>query len=1196
MGLSVLSAAALSTLATAPARAATITVSSQSQFDAAIAVATQSGHADTIDASAVTIDAGTSLTLPGAATSVNLQFGNFAIGASGTGDETVTLGAGTTVNFGQVSPGTLNMGSGNTGTLNINGASLIFNVTTQPGNQFNIGLDGGNGIVNMTSGAVTINDSAATPGVFGSISIGFPFTTTTNATFNQSGGIVSVSAGALNVGVANGNGTYNLSGTAVLQDRGATVYIGASAGGVCVVNISGNASIDLEAIGSAGQLYVGDNTGVGTITQNGANTSVTLNIINIAQFGSNASSLPGGGGTGTYNLFAGGLEIGGLGAAFGMDAGGVGIFNQSGGNLTANAPIYIGMSGNGTYNLSGGTATLNAGLTIAALAGSVGTVNQTGGELTIAGGRLTVGIAGTATYNLNGGVLQVGGINGITGTGSLNLGGGALQIIGSALTTNIAVGLTGTNSVVDTNGFGATFSGVMSGTGGFVKSGLGTLSLTGTNLYTGRTLISGGTLQIGTGGTTGSILGDVMDNGALVFNRSNASVFTGAISGTGALTKMGAGVLRLSGADTYGGATIINAGTLQAGSGSALSQNSAFTVASGATLDLNNFSSTIGSFAGNGSIALGTATLTTGGDAASTTFSGGIGGAGGLTKTGGGVLTLTGVSNYTGPTNVNAGGLNVNGSLVSTVTVNAGGTLMGNGSIGGLNMANGGIVAPGNSIGTLNVAGNASFVTGSIYQVETNAAGQADKIAATGTTTLSGGTVQVLAQMGGYAPQTTYTILTSTAGVTGTFSNVTSNLVFLTPTLSYDANDVFLTLNRNATFFASEARTPNQFTVAVALDAAAPASTLALAIDTQTAPGARQAFDALSGEVHASVATALVDDSVFMREAVLGRLRQVSFGGAPGPMAALGLGGPVLAYAEPMADASKIPFPIKMAASGIAPAPDLTWWSQGTSAWGRIGGDGNAASVRRDLVGYLTGVDRRFGDNWLAGIAGGYTNSNVGLSARASSANIDTVHFAAYATANYGAFNLRSGAAGSWSSIETARSVLFPGFAENATASSGAGLGQVFGEVGYATAFGIAAVEPFAGFAYVHLNTNGFTESGQSAALTGSSMTENIGYSSLGLRLATRFALDNGMALAPHASAYWQHAFGDLTPTASLAFISTGTSFTTAGIPITRDAAVIDSGLDLALTSNAKIGVSYFGQLSARLQDNAVKANFIWRF
>jgi autotransporter-associated beta strand protein len=132
-------------------------------------------------------------------------------------------------------------------------------------------------------------------------------------------------------------------------------------------------------------------------------------------------------------------------------------------------------------------------------------------------------------------------------------------------------------------------------------------------------------------------------------NGNNATL-SGAINGPGSLTKIGAGTLTLAGASTYTGATAVNVGTLQAGAVNAFSPFSAFTVASGATLDLNSFSQTIGSLAGTGSVTLGSGILTTGNDNTSTIFSGPIAGTGGLTKIGAGTLTLAGASTYTGAT------------------------------------------------------------------------------------------------------------------------------------------------------------------------------------------------------------------------------------------------------------------------------------------------------------------------------------------------------------------------------------------------------------------------------------------------------------------------------------------------------------------------------------------------------------------
>ena len=86
--------------------------------------------------------------------------------------------------------------------------------------------------------------------------------------------------------------------------------------------------------------------------------------------------------------------------------------------------------------------------------------------------------------------------------------------------------------------------------------------LTGNNTYTGGTIINAGALQLGSGGTTGSIVGNVIDNGALIFNRSDAVTFGGVISGTGNLVKLGAGTLTLPSANTYTGATTVNGGSL----------------------------------------------------------------------------------------------------------------------------------------------------------------------------------------------------------------------------------------------------------------------------------------------------------------------------------------------------------------------------------------------------------------------------------------------------------------------------------------------------------------------------------------------------------------------------------------------------------------------------------------------------------
>ena len=213
--------------------------------------------------------------------------------------------------------------------------------------------------------------------------------------------------------------------------------------------------------------------------------------------------------------------------------------------------------------------------------------------------------------------------------------------------------------------------GVISSSGvfGITLNTSNTLVLTAANTYTGSTTITTGTLQLGDGtsGHDGSIASTagVLDNSALVYNRFGAVAAGYNISGTGKLTMEGSGTQTLSGTNTYGGATNITSGVLQAGSTTGLSASSAFVIATPGVLDLNTFSSSIGSLAGSGTVTNSggsLAILATGGNNTNTNFSGVIqNGAVGLalTKVGTGTFTLSGVNSFTGTTTLAGGALNL---------------------------------------------------------------------------------------------------------------------------------------------------------------------------------------------------------------------------------------------------------------------------------------------------------------------------------------------------------------------------------------------------------------------------------------------------------------------------------------------------------------------------------------------------------
>jgi hypothetical protein len=237
---------------------------------------------------------------------------------------------------------------------------------------------------------------------------------------------------------------------------------------------------------------------------------------------------------------------------------------------------------------------------------------------------------------------------------------------------------------------------------------------------------------------------------------------------------------------------------------------------------------------------------------------------------------------------VSSGRLAINGSITSNVTVGIGGNLGGSGTIVG-GVMNNGTIAPGNSIGTLTIDGSYTQAAGSTYQVEVNAAGQSDKINVTGASgiaTIQGGTVAVQAARGSYRRHSTYTILTATGGVSGAFADVTSNFAFLVPSLSYDANNVFLTLFQTNSAFAAGARTSNQYAVGTVLDMANLSATgdfntvLDALSDLSTTQGPA-ALDAISGQQYSGFATANLGSGLMFMNA-LGQQMSAARGGLGG--------------------------------------------------------------------------------------------------------------------------------------------------------------------------------------------------------------------------------------------------------------------------------------------------------------------------
>lgn len=270
------------------------------------------------------------------------------------------------------------------------------------------------------------------------------------------------------------------------------------------------------------------------------------------------------------------------------------------------------------------------------------------------------------------------------------------------------------------------------------------------------------------------------------------------------------------------------------------------------------------------------------------------------------------------------------------------------------------------------------------------------------------------------------------------------------------------------------------------------------------------------------------------------------------------------------------------------------FWSHGFGSWGSTDSDGNAANLDRSTGGLLVGTDTMVGD-WRVGVLAGYSHSRFDVYDRIATGSSDNYHLGLYGGTEWGDVAFRTGATYTWHDIDTDRSISIPGFTDALKAGYSAGTFQAFGELGYRIELASGTwIEPFVNLAHVSLHTNGFSEAGGGAALSVNSGSTDVTFTTFGLRGDHKVVLGT-MDATLRGMVGWRHATGGTTP-ASIHAFSVGNAFNIEGVPIAEDAAIIEAGLDLNLTSDSTLGLSYTGQIASDAQDHGFKANLSLKF
>jgi len=959
-------------------------------------------------------------------------------------------------------------------------------------------------------------------------------------------------------GVATLTGHNTYTGTTTVRDNGTLLFSADTSLGGAGHDIS---LITGGAIGLSGATALTSNRAL-TITGRGGFGGISPAVLTWGgAIGGTGELVVSGGNvtlSGTNNTYTGGTSVtGGLlrirneanlgpGSMISLNGGSIGSTDQSM-NTTFSRDLVLGANGGG-FNVALHPIILNGDIS-----GSGLFVKQGPGTLELKGNNTH---SGGTLVSL--GVLQIASDDKLGAANSrltLHDNGNLRASETFASARNVSLTGVGGGILVDADKI-LTLSGVVSGAA-LTKLAPGTLVLTNTNSYK-ETYVYGGTLRGNALSIRGNISFDPNPLNTLpqnvTFDQATNGTFAGNIMHRGSVTKTGAGVLTLAGTNTYSEGTTVSGGTLK-----------------GTTSSLQ------GAILNNASVVFD--------QGVDGVYAGNMTGSGRLTKQGLASVDLKG-TNTVGSTFVNVGTLAVNGTLTSpTIFIEKDATLRGSGTIKG-DVSGPGDFKPGNSIGTITVDGNLNMNRGTI-EIEINGNGSSDRINVIGaghTANLAASTLSVVPEAGTYTPNTRYTIVSAPAGGIANFGALTGGVGFLTPSLSYDDTNLYLSMVLPANAFRSAGQTINQQAVGGALDAAAASGNVGGIVTAMANLAPSQgsaALQALSGQPYADFGTVnLRGGQLFMN--AIGRQMAVNRGA--------GLGGAKsVALAEACADTCD---------AGTGTPTRFGAWLSGIGSTGSVLGDGNAAGLTYTLGGTAFGIDYRLDPRFLVGIAGGYVGGTQWVNGFSGTGNVDALSVALYGSFTEGGFYADALVGYANARNRMQRVVAVPGLTTgltNGDTNANQFLGQF--ETGYRIDLDRPARTSITPFGRVQVGSStqsGFNESGSTFYnLAFQSQTTTSVRTTIGADFAASFDLGGGRPLDIGVRLGWMHEFADTARPITAAFAAApGQPFTVVGATPQRDSAVVGFSAAMPISDRASVFASYDGEVGGGTANHAARVGF----